>query len=331
MNQKKLIGSAVSALGIGLGALTYFRYRRDMQMAFKRIKAGGSRVIDTARGPVEYATMGEGAPLLVVHGASGGFDQGLWIAKRMGAEGFKFIAPSRFGYLRTPLPADASAAAQADLHASLLDALNIGQVAVLGASAGGPSSLQFVLRHPQRASALVLLVPAAYAPPAWTDSKLKTTASALMVDVVLKSDFIVWLASKTHRSSLLHLLGVPPAVQRRLTRPEQQRLIETILFPISQRQKGLANDGKVVPREVENRYPLERITTPTLIVSAADDPYNTLPASKYTAEKIPGARLIELEQGGHLFIGQEEYVRSEVTAFLKENAGAEVKKDGTYG
>jgi pimeloyl-ACP methyl ester carboxylesterase len=326
MTKKKIIRSIVSAfvaIGMGLGALTYIGYRRDMQAALHRIKMGGSRIIDTACGPVEYASFGEGAPVLVVHGAGGGFDQGLWIARRMGAEGFQFIAPSRFGYLGTPLPDDASAAAQADMHACLLDALNIRQAAVLGASAGAPSSLQFVLRHPQRASALVLLVPAAYAPPDQTNSKLQPTASSFMVNVVLKSDFIVWLAAKTNRSSLLHLLGVPPAVQRRLTVPEQQQLIETILFPISQRQKGLVNDGIVVPREIESRYPLERIAIPTLIISAVDDPYNTLPAARYTAENIPGARFIGLEQGGHLFIGEEKNVQAEVTAFLKQNRGSE--------
>jgi 2-hydroxy-6-oxonona-2,4-dienedioate hydrolase len=329
MNKKK-IWSAVSVFGIGLGALTYFRYRRDMRAAFKQIKAGGSRVIDTACGPVEFAIFGEGVPVLVVHGAGGGFDQGLWIAKRMGAEGFQFIAPSRFGYLSTPLQNDTSAAAQADMHACLLDALNIRQVAVLGASAGAPSSLQFVLRHPQRASALVLLVPAAYAPPDRTNSKLQPTTSAFMANVVLKSDFIVWLASKTNRSSLLHLLGVPPAVQRQLTLPEQKQLIETILFPISRRQKGLINDGIVVPREIETRYPLEQITIPTLIISSADDPYNTLPASKYIAERIPGARFIGLEQGGHLFIGQEKKVQSEVTAFLEQNLGSHIMKKEKY-
>ena len=34
-------------------------------------------------------------------------------------------APSRFGYLRTPLPSDASPAAQADAHSCLLDALGL--------------------------------------------------------------------------------------------------------------------------------------------------------------------------------------------------------------
>jgi pimeloyl-ACP methyl ester carboxylesterase len=97
---------------------------------------------------------------LSVHGAGGGFDQGLELADPLARAGFRVIAVSRFGYLRTPLPPDASAAA----HACLLDALNIRRVAVLGTSAGGPSSMQFALRHPDRTAALVLLVPAAYAP-----------------------------------------------------------------------------------------------------------------------------------------------------------------------
>ena len=58
----------------------------------------------------------------------GGFDQGLELGDGLVRAGFRLIAPSRFGYLRTPLPADASAEAQADAHASLLDALGAGLI-----------------------------------------------------------------------------------------------------------------------------------------------------------------------------------------------------------
>ncbi len=50
------------------------------------------------------------------------------------ADRFHVIAMSRFGYLRTPLPLDASASAQADAYACLLDALNIRQAAIIGDS-----------------------------------------------------------------------------------------------------------------------------------------------------------------------------------------------------
>jgi len=53
----------------------------------------------------------------------------------------RVIAMSRFGYLRTPRPADASPEAQADAHICLLDALGITKAVVMGVSAGGPPGL----------------------------------------------------------------------------------------------------------------------------------------------------------------------------------------------
>ncbi|HEY3645425.1 MAG TPA: alpha/beta hydrolase, partial [Gammaproteobacteria bacterium] len=73
-------------------------YRHDLAAARERI-GSGSQVVETRCGPIEYAVRGEGPPLLVVHGAGGGFDQGLMIAAPL--SGYRVIAVSRFGYLRT--------------------------------------------------------------------------------------------------------------------------------------------------------------------------------------------------------------------------------------
>ena len=137
----------------GLLALAYASYQRDIRQARERVSTG-SRMAHTPCGPIEYALAGDGPAVLVVHGAGGGFDQGLDFVEPLVSSGFRVIRMSRFGYLRTPLPADASAAAQADAHACLLDALGIERAAIMGASAGAPSSLQFALRHPARCSAL---------------------------------------------------------------------------------------------------------------------------------------------------------------------------------
>src|SRR5918994_3534566 len=103
---------ALGAAGVG----TYLALRADMRAARARLLAG-SRVVSTACGPIEVAEVGEGVAVLVVHGTGGGFDQGMNIARGfMGewGEGFRRIAVSRFGYLRTPMPPDPSSAAQAD-------------------------------------------------------------------------------------------------------------------------------------------------------------------------------------------------------------------------
>ena len=114
-----------------------------------------SRVIATTSGPVEYAATGEGPAVLVIHGCPGGYDQGLIAARLANSEDFTFISPSRPGYLRTPLYVGVTPEAQADAYVSLLDSLGISKVAIVGISGGGPSALQFAIRHPERCWGLV--------------------------------------------------------------------------------------------------------------------------------------------------------------------------------
>ena len=106
-----------------------------------------------------------------------GTTKGMAFAGTLAQNGIRVIAMSRFGYLRTPMPADASAAAQADAHVCLLDALGIRRAAVMGGSAGAPSALHEAIRHPDPVSALILLVPLAYKPPTQADFR---TADASM-------------------------------------------------------------------------------------------------------------------------------------------------------
>lgn len=152
-----LVTGALAVTVVAVAMLLYARFRRDIRTAQERLQSGGSQVIETNCGRIEYATFGEGYPVLVVHGIFGGFDQGLVVARGNAGEEFRSIVPSRFGYLRTPLPDSASPALQADAYKCLLDALGIQQAAVFGTSAGGTSAIQFALRHPDRCSALVLL------------------------------------------------------------------------------------------------------------------------------------------------------------------------------
>ena len=72
--------------------------------------------------------MGEGEPILIVHGAEGGFDQGMDMTGAMAGSGYQIITPSRFGYLRSTMPDNPTTAMQADAYAQLLDHLGIGQV-----------------------------------------------------------------------------------------------------------------------------------------------------------------------------------------------------------
>jgi hypothetical protein len=52
-------------------------------------------------------------------------------------------------------------------------------------------------------------------------------------------------------------------------------------------------------------------------VSAADDLFGTFDAACYTAERVPRARFIGYSSGGHLLVGRQKEVTSEMAAFLK--------------
>jgi pimeloyl-ACP methyl ester carboxylesterase len=82
--------------------------------------------------------------------------------------------------------------------------------------------------------------------------------------------------------------------------------------PLSLRMAGINVDSNPKLGEL----PLEKITAPTLIISARDDLFNTLPAAEFAASRIPGARLVVYETGGHLLLGHQEDILNEVRAFL---------------
>jgi pimeloyl-ACP methyl ester carboxylesterase len=303
-------GSALlAALVLGLG---YTGYLMDVERALDRV-SHGSRIAATACGMVEYAEKGKGPAVLLVHGAGGGFDQGMEFAE-LADRGFRVVGVSRFGYLRTPLPSDPSPEAQADAHACLLDALGIDRAAVVGVSAGAPSSIQFALRHPARTHALALLVPLAYSP---KRADPPSAFTRFMLERTVRSDFLYWLVLRIAPGVIVKtILATPPEVLAEASLAEQQRaarLMEHIL-PIRARQLGLLNDAAIAQSLTE--YPLERIRTPTLVISLADDLYRTYESAGYTASRIRGSHFIGYERGGHVWIGRHDAILAELAAFL---------------
>jgi len=55
-----------------------------------------------------------------------------------------------------------------------------------------------------------------------------------------------------------------------------------------------------------------------LIVHTKDDQIASHEASKRAAERIPGARFVSLESGGHLMLGQMKIVGDQLAEFFAE-------------
>lgn len=189
---------------------------------------------------------------------------------------------------------------------------------MLGASAGAPSSLQFAIRHPERVSALVLLVPATWLPASAGAGTEVPQGLGLIFDTALKWDFPLWAASRIARRLLIRtMLGTPPALLDDTSEAERDRVnrMLDLILPVAARRTGLLNDG-VITTTLE-RYELERLKAPTLVISAEDDLYGTFERARYTAGEIPDARFVGFRDGGHLLVGRQEQVAAEMDAFLQ--------------
>ena len=55
---------------------------------------------------------------------------------------------------------------------------------------------------------------------------------------------------------------------------------------------------------------------PTLIISTRDDGYGTFASAQYTASRIPGAKFIGFDHGGHVWVGHDDEVRAEMLKLL---------------
>lgn len=311
------LGAAAGALALGGGAVAA-SYWRALSSIRADLAARPSAVVPTRHGDLEYAEAGQGAPLLMIHGTGGGFDQGLQFAARLPGLGYRVIAPSRFGYLRTSFPADASPEAQADAFVDLLDALGIGRIAVAGGSAGALSALAFAIRHPDRTAALLPIVPATYAPnrpPArpWSPTETRIATS------VLQSDFLFWSAINAMPDTMIRtLLATDPALVHAASAEEQDRVRRILsgILPVSARAKGLVNDAGQAgdPQPMD----LGAIAAPTLAISAEDDLYLTADAARHIAAGVGGARLIVYPDGGHVWVGHDADLFGAIDAFLRE-------------
>jgi 2-hydroxy-6-oxonona-2,4-dienedioate hydrolase len=317
MKRRHVAAAVALAVAVGAGGRTHARFRHDLARATARAAQGGT-LVATRCGPIEVQQAGQGRPLLVVHGSGGGHDQGMDWARPLTQHGLRVIAMSRFGYLRTPRPADASPEAQADAHACLLDALGIERAAVMGVSAGAASALQAAIRHPGRVAALVLVVPIVHKPGAVADSAppVSDTKDAWLLRL-LGSDALYWVALHVARDQVLrHVLATPPELVAAADDEEQKRvaaLAERVL-PLSLRAAGLRDDTRLGKQL--GPAALDAVRAPTLVVSARDDGFGTYAGAQHTADGIAGARFLGFERGGHLLVGHDAEVRAAIVGLL---------------
>jgi pimeloyl-ACP methyl ester carboxylesterase len=272
----------------------------------------------TARGVVEYAEIGAGPVVVALHGAMGGYDQSLILAQTIGEAEYRYLAVSRPGYLGTPLSSGRTSEQQGDLIAALLDTLNLGKAGVMAVSGGGPSAIQFGLRHPARCAGLVLV-----------------STCAGKVDTPIPFSFKItkllarwpWFATKLYKRTARNLEAI---ARRKIRDPEilARMLNETNTWPLfstlslstfdrmGQRLDGTENDIAITRRE---NYPLEHLNAPVLVVHGTQDPH--LPFAEHAqmfAARLPQAELLAIDGGEHgAIFTHRNQVRAKVDDFMQ--------------
>lgn len=266
-----------------------------------------STIIQTTRGPIETLIVGEGPPVVILHGALGGYDRAKVYS--FPEEGFKFILPSRPGYLRTPLSVGASPQQQAKATAALLVSLAIEKAAIIGCSAGGPPAVHFALQFPERCSALIL------------GNAINSPLSKLhglmqpIARVLFKFDWLTWFGVNR---IVLYLLRPNLGIQT-IGNSTKQKWVQAMLrsiHPTSIRLEGFLNDLNQIKSSPTDS--LDQIKVPTLVIHGTADAVVPYRQGLHNAASIPNAQFLSITGGTHLcFISHSEVIRTTLVQFLK--------------
>lgn len=268
---------------------------------------------------MEYVNRGEGRPVLLLHGAMGGWDQSDLLGRAaLGESGFQRIAISRPGYLGTPLDAGRAPEEQADGYAAVLDTIGVHNVAVIAISGGGQSALQFALRHGDRCRSLVM-ISACSAP---LEARLP-----FRFHLMKWMSRFPWMVERMRQKAMrdpdvASRRSIPDAGLRARTvrDPESGPLMAELqantLQRMAERMPGTLNDIEQSRRRFQ--YPVERLRMALLVVHGALDEMVPVEHARSLAARVPGSELLVLENGGHssLFTHLHE-IRARVGAFLR--------------
>lgn len=304
-----MLAAAVISI-LFLVSVVYSQYRTEIS-AIQQSVLSGSEILSTDYVDIEYSVRGEGPPVLLIHGSGGGYDQGLLFGEMALGEGYKEISVSRFGYLRSPAPADFSPQAQAATYTALLDHLGIEKVALLAGSGGGPSALQFARDYPERTSALLLMSAVSKIMPPGEQDALQIS----IISTIQRSDFLYWLVARAFQPQFLEMVGIPPDVYAGFS-PEERKLSQQLLDvmqPMSLRREGSVREAEIVPLDSDA---MAEISAPTLILHAKDDKLVVYEHAEYAHRSIKQSKLVSFETGGHAMLTEVSSIRAHVSNLM---------------
>ena len=187
---------------------------------------------------------------------------------------------------------------------AVMDAAGSQRAAIFGISEGGPMSILFAATYPERTSALIMY--GAYAKRAWAE------------DYPFGWQDEEWVA---FFDNVENHWGTTRGLDLNIWAPSVAH-DEHVWEDVAKYMRSAASPGAVravmqMNREIDVRHVLPSIRVPTLITHRIGDRNISIQQARYMAERIPGARLVELPGDDHMaWFGDIDDILSEVEEFL---------------
>ena len=95
------------------------------------------------------------------------------------------------------------------------------------------------------------------------------------------------------------------------------RFQESISALVERFSESVSFDQRLYRQDIRGSQAHAAMLAHVGVISAADDLYGTFDGARYTAAHIPSARFVGYPSGGHLWVGHQKAVTSEMVAFLQ--------------
>ena len=251
-----------------------------------------------------YKILGDGFPILMIHGISDISDNWDQTLTRGLSEKYKLVLFDLPGSGRSELSnKEPSIKLFADETSILMDVLGVSKAHVVGMSFGGMMAQELVLNYPEKVEKLVLC--------STHCGKSRRFLSSMKTDAKLKSNRIQLSPEELVRNSANFLFTeefiknnpdyVEDHIQRRL------------LFPPS--KKGLVEQTRAATN-FDSCERLSMINVPTLILHGKKDVMIPSENATVLAEAIPNAKLVLFQNSGHYLAEDADKVLETIMNFL---------------
>jgi pimeloyl-ACP methyl ester carboxylesterase len=231
--------------------------------------------------------------LLLVHGHGGSKEDFTPYLPRLGATGWHVVAPDLRGHGGSDKPQDETAyslAQIADDLDALMAVLGWDSATVLGHSLGGMVVQLFVLAHPQRCNAVVLM-DTRYKIPDHIDPDMVAAGQAVVRDG--GTELLVEIGARSTEPSPLDTL---PYIELCKADPAHKAWSDfKTLNTTGPAWAALAGD---VVAQADRLEALRAVTVPTLVICGEED-FGFLKQSIAMSETMPNAQLAVIPGGGH--------------------------------